>query len=366
MNWLPRIKRVDKLIGRHIAASVGVVWLVLVGFDAVTQFAQELGDVGTNGYSFAEAVAFICLTLPRRVWEMFGYAALIGSLLGLGGLAASSELTALRASGMSRLRIMLGAGGTIAALALAVVLLGETLAPAAEQRAQAVKLALRSNQLGVSTRSGLWAHDGGDIINARAARRIQQQGQPAVQLVDLRIYGLRDGALEQLTVAASADSMADGWQLKDVRITRFDAGGAHSSKRSTMPWASSLDPRLLALSMIEPDYMSMRDLARNIRYFRANGQNPSAYVNAWWAHLFYPLNTLLLVLATLPMAFGNLRSGGAGKRVFLGILLAIGWHFVQTALVSLGNVYGLPAGLANLLPAMLLAAAAVIHHRRSA
>ncbi len=367
MRRVLRIKRVDKLIALNVLGSLLVVWLVLVGFDAVSQFARQLGELGKNGYSLAQALIYVGLTIPRRAYEMFGHAALIGSLLGLGGLAASSELTALRANGMSRLRIMGSALVTVAALALGVVIVGETVAPAGEQRAQALQLSLRSNQLGLTTRSGLWARDGDNIINAKGARAVPVDGRLRVQLADVRVFGLdASGVLTSFMHAGMAMYERGAWQLQKVRVTQFDAGGAHSSRHVSMPWKSRLDPKLLELSVVNPDYMSLRDLRRNIRYFRANGQNPASYANAWWAHIFYPFSVLLLVLAVLPLAFGNLRSGGVGKRVFIGILLAVAWYFLQMALVSVGNVYGLPPWLSNLLPALLLAAVALVHYRRTA
>jgi lipopolysaccharide export system permease protein len=74
----------------------------------------------------------------------------------------------------------------------------------------------------------------------------------------------------------------------------------------------------------------------------------------------------VLVLCTMPFAFGALRSGGLGKRIFMGMLLAIGWYFFQKALVSFATIYGVPPLAANLLPALLLALAAWLYFRRAA
>lgn len=367
MTRMPRIKRVDKLIATHVLGSLLVVWLVLVGFDTVSHFAQELGDLGKNGYGLAQAVIYISLTVPRRAYDMFGFAALIGSLIGLGGLAASNELTALRASGMSRARIMMSTLAAVILVMLAVSILGETAGPAGEQRAQALRLSLRSNQLGLTTRSGLWARDGESIVNAKGARVLQRNGRPQIQLADVRVFGLdKAGVLKSFTTAGMAMYRDGAWQLDKVRVTRFDDQGAHSSQHDSMPWQSRLDPKMLELSVVDPDYMSLRDLKRNIRYFRANGQNPGSYANAWWARIFYPLNVLLLVLAVLPLAFGNLRSGGLGQRIFTGIIVSVAWYFLQLSVVSLGNVYGLLPWLSNLLPAILLAVIALAHYRRTA
>jgi lipopolysaccharide export system permease protein len=68
----------------------------------------------------------------------------------------------------------------------------------------------------------------------------------------------------------------------------------------------------------------------------------------------------------MPFAFGAMRSGGLGKRIFIGMLLAITWYFLQKAIVNFGTVYGIPPLIANLLPAALLAVAAWLHFRKHA
>ena len=127
-----------------------------------------------------------------------------------------------------------------------------------------------------------------------------------------------------------------------------------------------VDPQVLAQNMIQPQYLSMRDLLSNMSYKERNGESPGSYAVAFWGRALYPLNVLVLVLCAMPFAFGTLRSGGLGKRMFVGMLLAIGWYFLQQALVNFGTVYGVPALPANLLPAMVLALAAWLYFRRHA
>ena len=75
---------------------------------------------------------------------------------------------------------------------------------------------------------------------------------------------------------------------------------------------------------------------------------------------------LVLVLCAMPFAFGAMRSGGLGKRIFIGMLLAITWYFLQKAMVNFGTVYGMPPLLANLLPETLLALVAWLYFRKHA
>src|SRR5690606_11106097 len=93
-----RVKRADWLIAGTVLGGLLLTWLVLTGLDAFTQFATQIGNIGRNGYTLGNAVAYILLTIPRRAYQWFVFAALIGGLIGIGALASSNELTALRAA----------------------------------------------------------------------------------------------------------------------------------------------------------------------------------------------------------------------------------------------------------------------------
>ena len=360
------VKRVDRLVALSVLGSVVGVWLVLTGFDAVTHFLAQLGRVGKNGYTLTNAAVYVLVTTPRRAYEMFGNAALIGGLLGLGGLAATGELTALRATGMSRLRIAASATGVIAVLVLGVVILGETAAPWGDQLAQSMQLRMKSGSIG-NTGSGLWARDGDRIINARGTMVRRVGDHDTVQLADVRVFTLAaDGQLNRFDWAKTADHDGHQWVLHDVRSTTLDATGTHSSTAADEHWNSSLNPQVLAQSVILPQYLSMRDLRRNMSYLERNGESPGVYAVAFWGRALYALNVLVLVLCAMPFAFGAMRSGGLGKRIFIGMLLAIGWYFLQKAMVNFGTVYGLPPLPANLLPAALLALLAWLYFRKHA
>ncbi len=360
-----RIKRCDRLIASAVIGTLLIVWLVLVGFDALTQLIRQLGDVGQHGYTITDAIIYIALTLPRRMYEYFGNAALIGGLLGLGGLAASGELTALRAAGMSKLRIAASVVLIVGALTVLVVLMGETVAPVGDQQAQALQVRSRSHSLGLSSGGGLWARDGNHVINARNAIAVRHEGMPSVQLSDVRQFTLdKGGQLTRFMHAHDASHQGQHWILHQVRISDLTGHGVVAREVASLPWQTNLNPRVLEQSVVHPEYLSMRDLLRNMHYSRANGINAGVYSNAFWAHALYPLNVLALVLCAMPFAFGALRSGGLGKRLFVGILLAIGWYFLQRVITNTGTVYGLSPLLANLLPALGLLAVAGVYFRR--
>src|SRR3546814_4238331 len=90
----------DLYVSRMVVMTVLLTWTVLVGLDVVNAMIGEFGDVGKGNYGLLDAVTYIVYTIPRRAYTMFPTVAVIGALMALGQLAASSELTALRALGL--------------------------------------------------------------------------------------------------------------------------------------------------------------------------------------------------------------------------------------------------------------------------
>ncbi|HVQ32465.1 MAG TPA: LptF/LptG family permease, partial [Lysobacter sp.] len=95
----------DLYIGRVVLVSVLMTWTIVLGLDCVQALLiGEMSDIGEGNYDFLHALLYVIYTAPRRAYTLFPTAAVVGALMGLGQLAASSELTALRALGLSRRR----------------------------------------------------------------------------------------------------------------------------------------------------------------------------------------------------------------------------------------------------------------------
>ena len=102
--------------------------------------------------------------------------------------------------------------------------------------------------------------------------------------------------------------------------------------------------------------MSSGELKRNIDYLQRNDLDSKAFENAYWGRWFYPVNVAVLCLAALPFAFGSLRSGGFGKRLFIAIVIGLAYLLAQRLAVSLSDVYHFDARIAYALPPLGLLA----------
>ena len=364
----PRIH--DLYVARVVTTTVLLTWAVLLGLDAVMAVVGEVGDVGQGNYSFLSALTSVSYTLPRRAYALFPTAAVIGALMGLGQLATSSELTALRALGLSRRRLSLAVAGTLAVLTALMMLNGEPLSPWAQLRADGLKAAAKSKDMIVVQYSGLWAREGDLFLNAQSGQERSNGEDVFLQLNDVRLYEFADdGRLESIAHAAVAEHRPSGWLLRDVKRTYFEANAVSQTEVMEERWTSRLDATALAANaknILRPRYLTAAELRGGIQYRKRNGLDASEFEEHYWGRWFYPVNVLALCLAAIPFAFGSLRSGGMGKRLFAGIVFALGFWLLQTQFVSLAGVYKFDFRIAYLLPpTLMLAISAYLFRKRS-
>lgn len=366
MSPFPKLH--DLYIGRVVLGTVLLTWMVLLGLDFIVGgLVPQIGDLGKGDYNFLTALTSVSYTLPRRAYTLFPTAAVIGSLMGLGQLAATSELTALRALGLSRRRLSIAVALSLALLTALMMLNGETLAPWAQRRADAVKAAAKSKDLIVAQYSGLWAREGDLFLNAQTGQEMSDGQDRWLELRDVRLYEFsKEGRLQSLAHAAVAEHRPGGWLLRNVNRTRFEAKSVVRTKVPEEKWESKLDDAALAASVARPRYLSSAALHDSISYRKRNGLDASEFEQHYWARWFYPLNVLALCLAAIPFAFGTLRSGGLGKRLFIGIVFALGFWMLQEQFVQMAGVFKFDFRVAYLLPPMLmLAISAYLFRKRS-
>ncbi len=355
MKPFPKIH--DVYVGRVMLATVLLTWTVLVGLDALMAVVAEFGDVGKGNYDFVGALTHVIYTVPRRAYTLFPTAAVIGTLMGLGQLAASSELTALRALGLSRRRLSVAVAGALTLLTLLMVANGETLAPWGQKRADGLKASAKSKDMIVAQYSGLWAREGDTFLNAQTGQEKNDGDKRWLELRDVRLYEFADdGRLESIAQAGVAEHRSGQWMLRNVKRTYFEARSVNQTDVLEEKWESRLDPAALAASVARPRYLTAGELNSSINYRKRNGLEAGEYEEHYWGRWFYPLNVLALCLAAVPFAFGTLRSGGLGKRLFIGIVFSLAFWLLQTQFVKLAAVYHFDFRIAYLVPPLVLLA----------
>ncbi len=345
-------KVLDRYLMTHLLAGTLLALMVIVALDAFFSFLNELDDVGRGQYDAMRAFLYILLTLPRRLYEFAPTATLLGGLLVLGTLASQGELTAMRAAGLSIFGLAVKVLKTGVVIVVALFLLGELVAPAAEQRGQGLRAEALSEQLSIRGGQGLWVRHQPWFVQAR-------QVVSDEHLLDVRIFRFEGPQLRELVTAKSARRNEAGWLLQDVEKVDVAADAVRRTRIQQEQWPELVTRQLFEVLRVHPDQMSIQTLSTYIRYLRDNGLDTARYELARWSRLSVPLSTLVMLLLALPFVFTAQRSGGTGQRLFIGILLGIGYFLLTSLFNELGVVYGLPPLLSAALPLMAATAFAV-------
>lgn len=340
----------DRYLGRTVVGASLLVLLVLTALWGFVTFIEQLHRIGHGSYGVFDALQYALLTLPDNALDLFPTAALMGALLGLGGLASTNELMVIRTAGVSALRIAASAlvGGIV--LAVAVALIGEYIAPPAKSYAEQARGAALYGRVGSGGEGGIWARDGDLYINVR---------EMADQKLIRGIYIYRFDGL-QLTRATHADvaRFENGhWQLHNLQTTTLSGQTeARSTRAASAEWKTLLDPDLLSLFVVDPDNLSAGGLLRYIDYLHHNNLSAKRYETAFWHKVARPVTVLAMVLLAMPFVFGPLRSAATGQRLLVGILTGVAFYLFNTMTAQLGEVFGAPPLAAAWLPTVVLAA----------
>ncbi|WP_409276601.1 LPS export ABC transporter permease LptG [Pseudomonas defluvii] len=336
--------KLDRYIGKSVFLAIIAVLGIILGLASLFAYIDEMSDI-SNTYTLMDAASFVLLTAPRRLYDMLPMAALIGCLIGLGSLASSSELTIMRAAGVSIGRIVWAVMKPMLVLMLVGVLIGEYLAPVTENKAQADRSLAQGGGEAQSSKRGMWHRQGDEFVHINSV-------QPNGLLYGVTRYRF-DSERRMLTssFARKAQYQKDHWLLSGVTTTHFRGDSTEVLKSPEERWDVAVTPELLNTVVVAPDSLSISGLWDYIHYLSDQGLNNARYWLAFWTKVMQPIVTAALVLMAVSFIFGPLRSVTLGQRVFTGVLVGFAFRIAQDLLGPSSQVFGFPPLLAVLIPA---------------
>lgn len=374
MNTLKRY------LGREVAQATSFVLLALLSIFVFFDILGQIDDVGRSGYTLGAALAYVALSQPSRIYELMPIAALIGTIYALSKLAASSEFTIMRVSGMSTRRLAVWLVGVGVLFVGATYLMGEVIAPPLEQRAQRIKI--QGSGAGVATefRSGTWARD---IVKDESGETVLMRFinvgtvRPDISTSRWRIFEFdAEYRLRSIATAASGSYLPPTatergeWDLKDVVETRVptterDASSVPANLSTQIlrdpqrRWESDLSPDIFGVLLVVPERMSIVALAQYIQHLSVNRQRTDRYQIALWNKVFYPLAILVMMALALPFAYLHVREGGVSLKLFTGVMIGVAFYMLNKLFGHLGLLNTWPPVVVAALPSLVVLSVAL-------
>jgi len=359
------IKLVDQYVGRSALYGLLGVWLVMAILYVLISLLRELQDI-QGSYDTGDVFWFIFLTLPRMSYKIFPVSALLGVLVGVGDLASSNQLVAFRTAGVSRLRLALAALAGAMVITIPVMVMGEWVAPPAEQKARTFRLSEMVGQAIVGGPRGIWIRDGKDFVNIQRPLLSGNRREQTMEFQNVVIYTYSEGAiLDTVTRADLATHNGERWTLDNVTRVQFSDTGASKSQAEHEYWATEIKPQLMDSAITRPSLLSLRSLWKYMEFLGENGLDDRVYTEAFWEKVLFPFTVIALILAGMPFVFGAQRSQNMGVRLFFGMVLGGVFLVVNDTIQQIGSFYLVPTFLSSLVPILLLAGVSIVMLRRS-
>lgn len=335
------MNRLDRYIIAHVLELTGIVAFGLVAIYTLVTFVSDAGE----GRTTVQVLEYSALMIPSSLYILMPIVALLGTLMGIGALARTGELTAMRSAGISLSRV--GGATLIAGAGLAVFafFLGDWLAPASENLATELRESAHGNAGGKS----IWLRDADRVVRINTL-------QSENHIKDVTVYRLSSDGRVEAALTVDEGNYADGhWTLSGVKRTDFGADSISVTSLDQLDIGGGISPNVLKLFILEAGSISAHGLMRLIGYMEENHLDAAKYRILLWRKLVEPITVMVMMLFAVPFVTGQLRDTGAGQKLLAGALIGIIFYVLNKVSVSLGDIYEWPAPLAAGLPTMLLA-----------
>lgn len=356
------MKTARRYIASEIYRSTIAVTLVLVGLFMFFDMIENLDNLNER-FTFGSLLLLQLMQIPTRLYDLLPIALLIGAIIALAGLAQRNELVVLRVSGISSRRLLgMLWMGTIPIMVFAL-LLSEGVTPYAESQTGQLNLQLLGKSSGARMNSGYWFREPTDNGALRVINISRISSEREVE--NIRIYNFdAEGKFKELIHAQRGLFQHQELQLTQAKLIRtgFDLETALMDPTAPLTPLStqtmldsytistSLTQARLLASELQPDRMSIMGLLDYIQYLEDNHLQSNRQVVALWRKGVYPFTLLVMITLAAPISFMQTRKGGAGLKVFGGILIGVVFFMINQLALNLGMLNNLPPWLTALAP----------------
>ena len=323
-----------RILDRYIYKEMGPPFLIGVGvftFFLVIDRIYQLTDlVITKNVPFALVMPLLVYMLPAFLALTLPMALLVTVLLVCGRLAGDLEVAALKASGVSPLRLFrpfLAVGIIITLLISWLTLVVGPWSSGAFQR-QLFRIFQSRATTGIKERTF-------SASFSQFVIYVDEVSASQVRLKGLLVSDERNAEQSRIILAREGRLLSDE---ANRRITlRFLDGSISESDVS--------DHR-----RFRQTYFSLYDMTLPLRAYvtklREGGHRVNRYLVQLYSKLSFPLVHVIMALVAIPFALVSPRSGGRAMGIGVAIVIAVGYWIVHSVAIAFAQAELLPAALA--------------------
>jgi lipopolysaccharide export system permease protein len=323
--------------------SIGLVTFVFLFL--MVDFLDRIDNILAEKASLGLIVQYFACRIPMIVTLMLPVALIFATLFTFGLLSKSSEITAMRASGvtllwLARPLLIFGLG-----LSLVSLLLNEVVVPASERRQKEIyNIKIRQKDTrGGYNQSDFWWRSGSHFY---AIELFNSKTKSMKNLSDFELNG--DWQVVRRTDAASVRWLTEGlgWSMQNVARYHFDGDLMRIEKLADLPLPIPETPSDFYEFKDDPTTMSFSELRSFINKQSSNGVSTSQYLPDLYGKLAFPFVIFITGVLVLPFTLLPARSGSMATSSLAAIFVAFAYYAVDSFSISMGRAELLPPLLA--------------------
>jgi lipopolysaccharide export system permease protein len=333
--------------------SLGSLILIYV----VVLFFQKVNFFVKYNASFRIILLYLLYQVPQVVFQWtLPYSVLLATLLTLGTLSRHSEITAMKAGGVSLYRLTFPLFFIAILISLCAFLGSEYLVPHVNQKSRhLVSVRLKKEPSSFFKNYKIWYRSDHHIFN------IQLLDPKQKALKGFTLYEFDDEfRCTQRIDAKEVKWIGEKWKFYDGATRDFDEGGAIR----TTPFQElevPLPETWVSFQGIErqSEEMSYTELRDYVQKIQSAGYDSTRYLVDLYSKLSFPFLNLIMILIGVPFALKTGRSGGVALSIGISVMIGFAYGVVFYVFLTFGKSGVLSPFLSAWIPTILFGLAGI-------
>lgn len=348
----------DDLVLRDFCLYFGLILSTFLILTLVFTFFELLSDIVRNKAPLILVAEYLADVTPSMLYIMTPLSVLLAVLITFGLMQKSSELTAVKASGISLYRIVMPVFIIAAVIAGALFVFDQLYIPRANKQQETLRNQIKGKPAQTYLRPDRkWIfgeHD--DIFYYEFYDPDQNRfANISVFFFDPKTFQLKS---RMFAARAHWSDTLEKWVFEQGWTRTFRGAAIEEYARFDVRTFADISepPTYFKKEVKQSSEMSYEELRRYIRDLQQSGFDVVRLKVQLQKKFAYPLITLIMAILAVPFATAQGRRGAlAGVAVAIGV--AIGYYIVSGLFEAMGNTNQLPAAMAAWAPDIIFALA---------
>tara|TARA_B100000315_G_scaffold251055_1_gene285054 strand:- start:2374 stop:3486 length:1113 start_codon:yes stop_codon:yes gene_type:complete len=338
------LKIISKYVLHEFIRLVLLSIITLIVLFLIISFFENIDEFIIGKVSPSVVARFYLFTIPQIFFLMAPYSILLATVICISSLSRNSELTAMRAGGISLLSITTPILLVSLLVTLISIVSNEFITPFTNLKANYIQnvVVRKGKPRSIIQENRIWYHSKNDTlwnIEYLNPRTRTFKG------VHIFFYKSKNSLAMRLDASTAVHDGTD-WIFEDAYIRKFnDLNNPESSYFKSTKYRFSETPEDFFRIERKENEMSMRHIHQYRQKLRNEGLDSTRYDVDFHYKISYPFICVIMALIAIPFSLRSSRAGGIVFSCGLSIILGFIYYYLFSMFISIGHGGALPPPL---------------------